>query len=276
MAQVRLLKISSDGFPEENSQTDDVTFASFTVQGGGPVLGATGLDMNNQDIIDVQDLAFVDPATATINQTAGSLIVDNLMAKERSNVLTTSADILFPVITNTAGQVDAFRLPAIAGAPTATPTTPGEGFLVWDSTGDRLFTWNGTGWTDQSSAVTAQSIDNLYLAEVAVAARDVVYISSANNVSPADADVALQAERVIGFATNSAAAAASVTVRDKGIVSGFTGLTAGDVYFLSAATPGAITNTAPSGAGARVVQVGVARSATQIHVRYQYVGRRAA
>ena len=134
MAQIRVLKISSDGIPLEHSFTDDVTFTSFTVDGGGPVMSGTGIDMNGQDVSDLSDLVFTDPSVGTINQTAGSLIVDNLMAKERSNTLTTAADILFPTVTDSAGQVDIFRLPTIAGAPTATPTTSGEGFLLWDST----------------------------------------------------------------------------------------------------------------------------------------------
>ena len=59
MAQIKLLKIDTDGVPVEfNSASDEITLASFTVQGGGPVMGATGIDMNGQDISDLSDLVF--------------------------------------------------------------------------------------------------------------------------------------------------------------------------------------------------------------------------
>lgn len=276
MAQVKLLKLDASGYPLEHSGgADDVTFLSYTVTGGGPVLSETSLDLNNQDVSDVNDLAFNNPATGTINQTAGALIVDNIMAKERSNPLTTAADILFPVVTDVAGEVDAFRLPALAGSPTATPTASGEGFVVWDSTNNKLFIWNGSAWDDQSTVTSAENIDNVYTAEVGITARDFVYVSSADNVSPAISTSATQAQAGIGFATAAAIAAASVTVRSEGILTGFSGLTAGSTYYLSAATAGLITATVPTGTGNVVLKTGIAKSATALHIQIQYLGRRA-
>lgn len=275
MAQVKLLKIASDGVPLEfDSAADDVTLNSYTVQGGGPVLGTTGLDMNNLDIVDVQDLAFNDPSTGTINQTAGSLIVDNIMAKERSNVMTTAADILFPVVSDTAGQVDALRLPTIAGVPTATPTASGEGFIVWDSTNNNMYIWDGSAWDNQSIVSSSNSVQNSYTAQVTIAARDVVYISSADNVSPADAD-AVSTSYAIGLAVAGASAAASVLVQENGVMSGFSGLTAGSRYYLSSGTAGTITATTPTGSGHTIVQIGYAKSATALQIQIQNLGRRA-
>lgn len=275
MAQIKLLKIDATlGIHQEHdAAADDLTFNSFTA-GAGPVMSATGIDMNNTDVSDIQDLVFLAPSTATINQTAGNLIVDNIMAKERENTMTTAGGIAFPVVTDVAGEVDAFRLPALAGAPTASPTNGGEGHLVWDSTNDKLYAWNGTSWDDLSTVSAAESIDNLYTAEVAVAARDVVYISSADNVSPASASAEATA-RAIGFATAAALAAASVSVRSEGILNGFAGLTAGSRYFLST-TAGTITTTPPTGASNVVHQVGFAKSATALHIQLQHLGRRAA
>ena len=142
MAQVKLLKIASDGVPlEMDTASDDVTLNSFTVQGGGPVLSPTGLDLNNKDVSDIKDLLFNDPSVGIINLTAGDLIADDIMAKERENLMTTAGGVVFPVISDVAGEVDSFRLPQIAGAPTASPTNGGEGHLVWDSTNDRLYAW---------------------------------------------------------------------------------------------------------------------------------------
>lgn len=276
MAQVRLLKIDPTyGIPYEmDTASDDITLNSYTVQGGGPVLSGTGLDMNNQDVSDVNDLAFNNPATGTINQTAGALIIDNLMAKERSNLLTTAADILFPTISDTAGQVDMLRLPSLAGSPTATPTTSGEGFLVWNSTADSLFAWTGSVWKDLSIVEDAERVTNVYTAEVSVAARDVVYISSADNVSPASASSATTSSGTIGLAKAAAAPAASVDVVSEGVMTGFSGLTAGARYYLST-TAGAISTSIPTGSGNVVVLCGIAKSATELHVRIEDLGRRA-
>lgn len=275
MAQVKLLKIASDGVPLEfNSTSDDITLNSFTVQGGGPVLSGTGLDMNNQDVTDVNDLAFNDPTTGTINQTAGSLVIDNIMAKERSNTLTTAADILFPVITDTAGQVDALRLPALAGTPTATPTASGEGFMVWDSTNDNLYVWDGAAWINQTTATSASAVINSYTADEALSARDVVYISAADNVSKAVASNT-SASYAIGLTTAAAADTASVNVQSEGVLTGFTGLTAGSRYYLDPTTAGAVTTTVPSGSGKTIVQVGYAKSTTALHIHIEQMGRRA-
>ena len=237
-------------------------------------MGATGIDMNGQDISDLSDLVFTDPSVGTINQTVGAVIVNNLMAKERSNVMTTAGDVLFPVITDVAGQVDAFRLPALAGAPSATPTASGEGFLVWNSAADKLYAWNGASWVDLSTATAANSTQNNFIAEVAVASRDAVYISSADNVSPAQG-LSTSASYLIGFAVAAAAPTVAVSVQSNGLMSGFTALTAGARYYLSAATPGGITSTIPVGSGNTVVQAGYAKSATVFNIDIEQMGRRA-
>lgn len=264
MAQIKLLKIGSTGLNTEfDSATDDITLNSFTA-GAGPVISSTGVDMNNTDIADIQDLVFANPATGTINQTAGNLTIDNIVGKDRDNAITAAGAILFPAgVTDTAGQLDSLRLPTIAGTPTATPTA-GEGSTVWDSSNNKLYIWDGAAWDDQSSVQTANSVDNNYTAEVAITARQLVYISSAGKVSPADSDTEVTA-RVIGFATAAASASATVAVRSKGILSGFSSLTVGARYFLTAS--GAVTATPPSGSADALIQVGFAKSATEIDIQ---------
>lgn len=262
MAEIKVFKFSdTDGFTKEHdSATDDVVFNSLQA-GSGPKMNATNIDMNNTDLTEVQDISFQDPTTGTINQTAGNLIVDNIMAKERSNTLTTAADILFPAVSDTAGQVDALRIPDLASAPTATPTASGEGFIV--HSGGAVYVWDGSQWVSQKDT-QASNVDISYTADVAIAARDVVYISSADSVSPADADSESTA-RVVGFATASAAATTAVSVRVAGTLAGFSGLTTGARYFLSA-TAGAITDTPPTG-NKTVIQVGFAKSATELQLQ---------
>lgn len=275
MAQVKLLKISSDGVPLEfTSSTDEITLLSFSVNGGGPVLSGTGLDMNGQAVTDASSIQVTDPTVGFLNQTAGNLIFDNIMAKERENTMTTAGGVAFPVITDVAGQVDAFRLPALAGIPSASPTNGGEGHLVWDSTNNHLYAWNGTAWDNLSTVDEAQKVVNPYTAEVAIAARDVVYISSADNVSPALGDNTSKSY-VIGLAKAAALAAASVEVQSEGVMTGFSGLTAGSRYYLSDSVAGAITTTVPSGSGKTIVQMGYAKSASALHIHIEQLGRRA-
>ena len=257
MAQILLLKIDSDGVPVQfTSSTDEITLLSFTVNGGGPVLSGTGLDLNNQDVVDVNDLTFNAPSTGTINQTAGALIIDNIMAKERENTMTTAGGIAFPVITDSAGQVDSFRLPALAGVPTATPTNAGEGHMVWDSSNNRLYVWDGAAWDDQSTVNAAGSVQNNYIADEDIDAREVVYISAADNVSLADVSGSGAASRVLGLAVASVLDTAAVIIQSEGLMTGFTGLTAGARYYANPATPGGITATRPAGTGNTIVQVG--------------------
>ena len=95
----------------------------------------------------------------------------------------------------------------------------------------------------------------------------VVYIN-AGSVDLADADTA-STSRVIGIASgsttvtyNSGSTAKIYTIYGD-IFDGFTGLSAGNVYYLST-TPGAITTTPAVGGGRAVVQVGIARSSTEL------------
>jgi hypothetical protein len=145
--------------------------------------------------------------------------------------------------------------------------------MVWDSTNDKLYIWNGSAWDDQSTVASANNVDDDYIAEVSIAARDIVYISSADNVSPASASAAGTAQ-VIGLANAAASATNPVSVRKLGKMSGFSGLTAGSRYYLDT-TAGAYTASVPSGTGNTIVQVGYAKSATVLDIQIQSLGRRA-
>ncbi len=275
MAQVKLLKIDSDGVPVEfTSATDDITLNSYTVQGGGPVLSGTGLDLNGQAAIDASSFQVTDPTVGFLNQTAGNLIFDNIMGRDRENEMLIAGSVSFPTISDTASEVDAFRLPALAGAPTATPSTSGEGHMVWDSSNNRLYVWDGAMWDDQSTVAAAAAVQNLYTADEALAARDVLYISAADNVSKADVSAGGAPSRVVGLAVDAAIDTAPVIVQSEGVLDGFAGLSSGARYYADPSTPGGITATTPVGTGNTVVQVGYAKSATALHIHIEQLGRR--
>lgn len=275
MAQVKLLKLhATSALPQEfDSASDDITLASYTVTGGGPVLSGTGLDMNNQDVSDISDLSFNDPAVSTIVGTTANdtIIIDDLMGEAKENSMAVGAAVLFPVVSDAAGELDAMRVPALAGVPTATPADGGTGYLVYDSTNKNLYVWDGALWDNLENS---EAVENPYTAGENLVAGDVLYISAADTASKADASDDAKIG-VIGFASAAASAAADVLVKTDGIVPGLVGLTAGARYYLST-TAGGISATAPTGAGNNVVQVGFAKSATQLQIRIQYLGKRAA
>jgi len=269
MAQIKLLKINSDGLPQEfDSTADDITLSSFTVNGGA-VLSSTGLDMNNTDISDIKDVSFNNPAVDLLN----GIIVNKYMAESKDNVMDVGASIQFPVVTDVTGEVEAFRLPALAGVPSAVPTS-GSGQLVFDSAGKNLYLWNGTEWDNMNTVSDSNRVTNMYTAGEAISACDFVYISAANTVSKAIANDDVKA-RAIGAAKAAILSAAQGNITSDGVLSGFTGLTAGSRYYLSAATAGASTTSVPTGSGHNIVSLGYAKSTTEMQLQLQYLAKRA-
>lgn len=68
------------------------------------------------------------------------------LGKDRANSMEDGSSILFPEITDTNIKVGMLRVPSLKGAPTAKPLTTGEGFVVWDSTNNKLYVWDGSTW----------------------------------------------------------------------------------------------------------------------------------
>lgn len=276
MAEIRVLKIAADGVPLEHSHIDEIVMASFSVSGGGPVLGVSGLDMTNQDIINVKNLLFFDPATGYINQTVGNLIIDNIMAVDRDNLMTVSGGgILFPIITDTGAEVDGFRLPAVSGTPTAAPTNGGAGYLVYDYANGKPYAWTGTAWDDLTSVTSAENLeDPTYLSGEALATSDVVYLSGSNTVSKAIGNV-IAKSYAMGFVVAGVGSGAAVTIRKAGTISGFSLLTPGAREYLHPTVAGAVTENIPTGTGNTIAQVGYARTASSIDIQILQLGRRA-
>jgi len=116
----------------------------------------------------------------------------------------------------------------------------------------------------------AKNLEREFTASVALAAKDVVFISGADSVGKAQAD-ALSNAMAIGFAKESADANASVMVINEGVVAGLSGLTPGQIYYLDPSSPGAITSTIPSGSGQIVLQLGIAKNSTELLIQKQFM-----
>jgi len=82
------------------------------------------------------------------------------------------------------------------------------------------------------------------------------------------ADGTLENSIVVGFANVAALSGESLQVAVAGLKS-ISGLDAGDLFFLSATTAGAITKTPPSSAGQAVVRIGEAASATKLAIQIE-------
>ena len=93
--------------------------------------------------------------------------------------------------------------------------------------------------------------------------------TSDGQVGKASASNGLQENaQVVGFANADAVANGVVKVIVIGLKT-MSGLDAGDLYFLSPSTAGAITLTPPSSAGQAVVRVGEASTATSFAIRIE-------
>lgn len=276
MAQKKLLFIDSDGIPlEHTAANDDITFKSFTVAGGGPVISASGIDMNSQKIVDVG--AAADPGDV-VSLNGSSKIdaiylpsyVDDVL--EYANLAafpgTGSQGIIYVALdTNKTYRWSGSAYVEIS--PSEVNSVNGETGIVVLDTGD--ISENGNLYFTASRAQEAV-LDQSLVAGENLAATDPVYVSSAGEVSKADAAVIAKAG-VVGFAKASASAAASVAVRTMGLLSGLSSRTPGARQYL--ASGGGFTESAPTGAGNTIVQLGYALSATSMLIQIASLGRRA-
>lgn len=97
---------------------------------------------------------------------------------------------------------------------------------------------------------------------------EVAYIFAASAVKKARAD-ALGTMEGFYLAAAGIASAAVGAFQSSGVLAGLSGLTAGATYYLSAATAGAMTTTAPTATGQYVVRLGKALSTTEFEIRIE-------
>lgn len=103
-------------------------------------------------------------------------------------------------------------------------------------------------------------ISTTYNCPPTVAVNDVVYLSAADTVDKADADVPSTQEPLIGMVLSKPTAVTAI-VQYYGEMPGWGGLTPGATYYLTDVA-GVISDVAPTATGKIVQRVGFARSAT--------------
>ena len=171
-----------------------------------------------------------------------------------------------------------------AGDLNLTPDTTGDLVLdgvKWpqaDGTAGYFLKTDGAGqtsWAALTDDTQAEQVANAYTADEALTANDFLYISAADNVSLCDPSDGTITSRGMGFALASAIDTGAVTVISEGVLGGFSALTAGSRYYADPAVAGGITATLPVGTGNTIVQVGYAKSATELQIHIEQLGRRA-
>lgn len=153
--------------------------------------------------------------------------------------------------------------------PTSAAVSPVEGSAYWDDATNTFKVYDA----DASEyKIIGEKGTIVLTAGEAVSDRDFVYVSSANTFMKAIAN-STNSVKTIGCA-DEGIASGNGDVKFSGRKGGFTGLTAGAVYYLSAATAGGVQNSIPTGNGNFIIRVGIALSTTDILVDIKYLGRR--
>lgn len=124
---------------------------------------------------------------------------------------------------------------------------------------------NSSGKLDVTFLPTGVGVETLsILASENLNAGDLVNITNNAGTANARKADASNGRIAMGFVLAGATNGTNATVYFEGALTGLTGLTPGSKLFLSAATAGAVTATAPSTAGQYVQQVGYATSTTSM------------
>jgi hypothetical protein len=131
---------------------------------------------------------------------------------------------------------------------------------------DKIPALDATGRLDASFMPVGIAADTkLIVASEALAAGDFVNVyNNAGTANCRKADASAAGKEAHGFVLAAVSSSANATVYFEGANTQCTGLTAGNVY-LSAATAGKPTNTAPSATGQVVQRLGLATSATEVN-----------
>jgi hypothetical protein len=304
MAQVKLLKLNGADIAQ-SSTSDDVTFATFMVGAGGSLLrDASGVievrnNANNAYASLRVGNLFIDGSVTEIEKE--SIVVEsNFITLNVNETGTPSEDAYFEVERGTSANAqlywnettDRFQAGVVGSlsniilanstdldsryyTETEIGTTSGTtgSDLVGDDNSYSNFTPATTtvkgalsGIDSALGSLSSANIKATYTAGVGgIAAFDAVYVSANNTVLKADADD-IATSRVIGVAAAAITAAASGYIVTSGLLTGAgSGWTAGSPVYLST-TAGGLTQTAPSGSADCIVEIGIAKNATDLQI----------
>lgn len=186
------------------------------------------------------------------------------MAAPRYQTLVAGVKRLIAAITTSAGVADAEKIVA-----TDTTGRLADSIMNAATTGASIVVkTKADGLLDNSIMPTGVGADTASIvASEALAAGDFVNIwDNAGVANVRKADAAAEGKRAHGFVLSAFALSATALVYFEGRNTQLATLTIGATYYLSAATPGTVSTTAPATAGNVVQVVGAAYNATSINV----------
>ena len=204
----------------------------------------------------LSNLSSADLAGKVSDETgSGSLVFAN------SPTLTTPsiAQINTPSQSLAVSGTGALTLPA-GNNTTQRPGTPANGMIRYNSTDNTFEGYSNGAWAGIGGGGTTDKVSQ---ASHGFVVGDVLYLNG-SVYAKAIATAANTAE-VVGVVSR-VIDASTFEMTLSGEISGLTGLTAGEVYFLSASTAGLLTLTEPSVVGQVSIPVGVASSASTLYV----------
>lgn len=136
--------------------------------------------------------------------------------------------------------------------------------------GGKVVALDDTGKLDSSLMPVGFGDDAITLpATEALNAGDFVNIWNSGGAKVRKADASSLGKRAHGFVTAGVLNGGDATVHFEGHVAGLAGLTPGAAMFLSATTPGGVTNDPPDAGGNIVQGLGIAISATEINAEIE-------
>lgn len=248
MAEIKILKIGSDGFDtEHDSAADQITMSGFTADNTNGFAVTSGVTIT-------QDIVF-------------NAVDDEIAGIENQNLLDKTADEDYTGKFNVLG--------GNLILPNGAQSSPDTNEVYFD--GSSLLVWDGSQWVDIGASGASDSVKVTYTAAGGgISQYDAVYISAADTVDKADASAKATA-KVIGFAPSAIGGSGSGLIQVSGVLAGAiseSGVSAGDAMFLDT-TAGQISTSRPTGAGEVVILVGYAKNATDLHIQIQGIRVRA-
>ena len=171
--------------------------------------------------------------------------------------LTDSQNLTNKLISSTAALTGALKVPA---GTTAERPTAVEGYVRYNSDTSAFEGYASGAWSSLGGGGT---VDRVTQASHGFVVGDILYLSS-TTYTKAIATAANTAE-VVGMVSR-VVDSSTFEITLSGEVSGLSGLTAGEAYFLSASSAGAMTVTEPTTIGYVSVPLGVASSTTTFYV----------
>ena len=212
-------------------------------------------------------LGNVDNTSDAAKNSAGATLTNKTLT---SPVINTATITDSPIIFATAGATSAeLQTPRVTTAQKNALATPATGRVVFDTTLNSLFVYNGTAWAPAGGGAALKStITQASHVFVAADLGSPLYLvgtvyTSAKADAANTAEVVAHLDSIIDGNTISVTMSGEVTV-DTAVSGG--AMVAGTVYYVSAATAGLITATEPSTIGQVSKPVGVAKSTTVLVV----------